>query len=148
MPDRAQKREKLAEDYNRNPYKVAEERGLMIVLPPDDVITLDIDDGEWEHRARMPMMVELLLIRPDSIETTSASGKGLHVYIRTFRTLSALEKICVQSLLGSDYRREALCLMRELEKKTEFPNLLMFETEEQFLKVSEWLAATDKEMVF
>jgi hypothetical protein len=138
-------RDKRPEDYNRDPYQVAAERGLEVVLVPPHVISLDIDDDvNW--RERVAFANEMLFCELESFVTDSVGGQGKHVYLKQLIPgfpQTEKEKIAIQMALGSDYKRELFCLARALKlykpDETVPPNLVMFETKDNAASVMQWM---------
>lgn len=96
-----------------DPAKVAKREGLNLVLPKDSEIFVDIDD-EADYLS-MKMILGVLQKNDIDItidkETISKSGNN-HVYLSINRTLTPLERVCLQACLGSDRKREVLSLLR------------------------------------
>lgn len=131
-------------DIGDDPYKIAREKGLEVIEDRPDILMLDIDDPERDGEVlmRCRALVESCDEFPALVQgpvTTSASGKGQHVYlaIRGFPQLSTAERIGLQAALGSDRARETLGMARVLGK---VQPQVMFETPTEAPKVRAWLA--------
>jgi hypothetical protein len=98
----------------------AAEKGQVVVLPADDELFLDIDDDAsmeiFKSCAQM-MMVKVQItwtIKP------SPSGKDgrYHVTVKMPRSVTPLERIAIQSFMGSDRKRECLSWCRLQDGET------------------------------
>lgn len=134
-------REKEPEDYNRDPYEVAKERGLKVVLVPDQFLALDIDTDSNFFNERIAFAYECELVELSTLEVTSAGGKGKHLYLKLKRDCSEIVRIALQAALGSDYKREVFCICRNLQPAPTQPNLVMFETKVNAFIVENWIKA-------
>jgi hypothetical protein len=117
----------------------AKKKGLVIIYPKDNQIQIDIDSEEAfkEFQLRFEKLFDTPLcmhqgenvISPGLFNIkTFPSSSGLpnrHIYI-TFqnRTFSALERIHLQSVLGSDPMRELLDTKRLFDGYTKTPTRL------------------------
>ena len=94
-------------------FKEAEEKGVVVVLPDDFELQIDIDTAE---------NYELFLLRIKYLEkwfnltykqkSSKTGGDHRHICIRLTETISSLERIFLQLYLGSDSKREFLSLIR------------------------------------
>jgi len=112
------------EGYLINSFRPAAEsavsRGFTIVLPESSEILIDLDDEAAELRfiERFTDIRGILqntpLGAPQIVATwTSKSGKGRHVVVDMRVVIyDTSERIAWQALLGSDYKREAIALLR------------------------------------
>lgn len=93
-----------------SPEDAAGKKGLAVVYPAPNQLQIDIDslDAAHDYDKRIAFVREHL---PDLVveahRAPSASGlPRLHVTLTLSRSLGALERIAIQSLLGSDPWRE------------------------------------------
>lgn len=101
-------------DLFEDPYVEAEKAGLDVVLPAADELFIDIDDEPSLIVLReMQKVLDHNQVWNYTTKSTTSQGGGTHVYIKLpERTLTPLERICLQACLGSDRKRELLSLMR------------------------------------
>lgn len=129
--------------------KVADERGLHLVESRPRLLQIDLDsEGAVEafyQRLKVlednGVMPKFLAVPHPVLATTSQNGNK-HVYLKTQLQLSLLERIGLQSLLGSDPTRELLALCRYCSDKLDEakrPVLCLFETDEEIERVRNFL---------
>lgn len=112
-------------------YERAEALGVHVILPPPNVLTVDLDNDT--SKAVYDENIGILLNQePEFVErtvvTTSRNGNQ-HMYIQLNRVVTELERLGLQAMLGSDPKREILGHAR-LQHGIE-PVSVMFETEDQ-----------------
>jgi len=100
-------------------------KGCIIVHPKDDELQIDInsDDDYERFRAALINLPEDFVTSVN--ETISRSGlPHRHITVQvSFDGYTDLEKIAIQFMLGSDYLRESLSVLRDLygvDKPTAF----------------------------
>jgi hypothetical protein len=95
---------------------------------PDELqIDLDTPEQEEQYRRMLPHVEDVYDIT-DVVETPSKSGNK-HVRIYTAYPLSVEERIALQTILGSDPKKE-LCSLRRWLSGDPIP-ILLFEREEE-----------------
>jgi hypothetical protein len=95
----------------------AKDPSLVVFVADDCTLMLDLDSAEEEEefRRRIEMAIELY-DRVDAphpwvgpmLRTTSRGGKGAHVYVHLKDPTPILDRIAMQSALGSDSKRDLL----------------------------------------
>ncbi len=92
----------------------AEKFGYTVVFPNENTLQLDIDSSEaFElYKGRFEKLKQWYRVKKVKIITSKSGGNCKHVYIELAESLSDLERIFLQLLLGSDYMRELLSLQR------------------------------------
>lgn len=99
-------------DHAAHAEATANSRGLIVVLPGDEDLFIDIDDAE--SMAVFDRNIEIVKASDNVIEikkTPSPSGKDgrFHIVVTLGRPIKdALERIMMQALLGSDRLHETL----------------------------------------
>jgi hypothetical protein len=85
------------------------------------VIKLDYDKKVRWGRDRFLTIVDMLRLRISKLRVHE-TNRGLHICFEVERELSPVQVVCLQSLFGSDYRREAFNFMRasDLRNKDDF----------------------------
>lgn len=105
----------------------AEELGCVVVLPKANELQVDLDSAEAydEHLKRRAILAKHCKgFLVECLEAPSKSGfPKLHVTIVLSRDVSALERVALQSLLGSDPVRELLSWVAIEKKTNDFPTL-------------------------
>lgn len=98
-------------DFDANCELVAGNRGCIVVYPASNELQIDIDsDDDYE---RFLAAIPLLDFTREVTEKVSMSGlPHRHIYVKANRTFTDIERIAYQFMLGSDYVRESLNLMR------------------------------------
>ncbi len=120
---------------NAAAFSKAAELGLEVVIPAANVLTVDIDSPNVSPTFyKVLRNIENYFTVTKVIWTRSNSG-NLHAYVTLSEPLNDLEKIILQSILGSDPLRELFSLAR-LKKGLELP-ILMFEKEDQLAKIEQ-----------
>jgi hypothetical protein len=98
-------------------HKMAEEKGLTILIADDNMLQLDIDEYDLTFcKRQIAMAIDLwpgLLGIPQY--RRSKSGINWHVIIPLNCPLPLLERILLQACLGSDIKREMLCYAGHLK---------------------------------
>lgn len=97
------------DDCARKSHKVG--RPLRVVYPGPYQVFLDLDSESafYVFMARLAIVNRIEKLACDPLVTYSASGYGhRHVTLTLLRPIGSLERIALQSLLGSDPVREAL----------------------------------------
>lgn len=96
--------------------------GVLKEFASDDVTLCDYDYVSWWWRQRGPGLEQLfavahiLGIRPLWIRYDPSTRKGWHVIIKWDKKMLPAEIVALQSVLGSDRRRETLNLMRVMSE--------------------------------
>jgi hypothetical protein len=95
--------------------KWAAENNLDVVLPDANQLFIDLDNyaSQQEYERVIPLIQEIYGI-VSVTETVSRSG-NLHRIVNLQMSVSPLERIAAQAMLGSDSRREAHSLRRLLQ---------------------------------
>lgn len=95
--------------------ELAAKNGWKVVLPADNELQLDIDDsaGFQIYEKHRPMFGHFIEIEKVT-EIPSKSGKygRKHITLILKKTVTPIERILFQSLLGSDRMRELLSWIR------------------------------------
>jgi hypothetical protein len=95
-------------------FKFAEENDLVVVLPLPNQIQIDIDtDADYVVYAFNYSTIDR--IRPitgQSITPSRTKIEGRHITLTFAESLTPIERIAFQAILGSDRTREALSLER------------------------------------
>lgn len=95
--------------------QLAAQEGLWAFFPANNEVFLDIDSPDYEVREKVLSALasggESSLVPTGQLVTTSKSGNK-HVYLRFNTNLDPLERLLIQSVLGSDPVKEALTLLR------------------------------------
>ena len=101
-------------------FAQAEKNGLKVVVPGDNEIQVDIDSHEIpdEFHDRLELAEDLGLVDRFSDRGSRSKSGNWHVTIRASRKLTAVERILLQALLGSDWKREMLSYHRSLHGNT------------------------------
>lgn len=98
--------------------------GMTVYVPDNHTITLDLDNPESERiHDEMKSLVEKLFHIQFKDSWTSKSGHK-HVLYTTDITLTNETRIAIQACLGSDLKREILCLNRSVNHQTPNPSIL------------------------
>lgn len=114
-----------------------------MIPPQTHLLMVDLDSvaDSLEFDRRLALYQEQTgseLIRSyRPLKTVSKSGKW-HVYLKLRRGLTALERIALQAVLGSDLKRELFSAIR-VEIDNENPSVL-FETPAEAERVRAWMS--------
>lgn len=128
----AEQREYNATDV----YTLARERGVTAVEADDMHLQIDMDEpASLKAIAAYEILKDETDMVVDSLVTRSQNGHH-HVYVRLKHPLDLRSRIALQSMFGSDPKRELLSLMR-IDIRD--PELVLFETEEELPRVLEFL---------
>lgn len=136
-------RKERGSDLRRDAQEEADALGLVVFGPNDHLLLIDLDSvaAKLEFERRLALYQEQTgseLIRSyTKLETVSKSGKW-HVYLKLRRGLTALERIGLQAVLGSDSLRELFSAIR-VEIDNDRPSVL-FETPAEADRVRRWLS--------
>lgn len=118
-------------DLGDDPYVVAQALGVVVILPQEDELLIDIDnEADLSHFYKMQTML-FELAYPIEI-TKLLRGKRndhCHLYVRFPRPVKAEERIALQACLGSDRHRELLSFLR-IEFDLKRPPTVFFERTE------------------
>ncbi len=103
-------------DLSADPYAEAAEKGLIVVLPGDRELQIDIDDAESERR----LNATLLTFKDNGfvfveMKRTVSPGGNTHVTLETplaFSPMTPTLRVALQACFGSDRTRESLSLLR------------------------------------
>lgn len=118
-------------------HDIAAERGLIVIIPEDNELQLDLDVPSYEHNhAIIKCLKDNGVNLVSWFRTISVNGKR-HTYLRLDRDFSRQERIALQACLGSDPVREVLSLLRG--EAWDVP-IALFETPMWAKKVEEWRA--------
>lgn len=119
-----------------DPYEVAEEQGLVVVVPEHNELQVDLDDGQsFERLKRTMACLDRNGVKYVASSTNSRSGRvHMHVTLDPDSTSLMTDpvfggpvmRIALQACLGSDPVRELLSLLR-LVHRSEMPATLFFE---------------------
>lgn len=115
--------------YDYDPYQLAKDYGLKVVLPAENELQLDIDTPEQmaQYEAQLPLLRNFMMVR-ETKRTKSFSGND-HIYLACpGLTFTPSERIALQAALGSDPKRELLSMARA--KFSNKPATLFFEVDE------------------
>jgi hypothetical protein len=116
--------EEVAKDIiygiNRDPYKAAEELGLVVVLPTDCQLQLDIDT-EIQYQSFQKNLTKMKndtgFVFYDCVVRPSKSGlPKRHITLTSSEPMGVWQRIALQYYLQSDAVREGLNCMRVLLK--------------------------------
>ena len=95
-------------------FKEANANGWDVVSPAEGELQIDIDDDAayaiWTQQRRI---VDGILSVRESPSKSNHPEKR-HLTVKVARQLSAVERILLQAVLGSDLKREALSFVRTL----------------------------------
>lgn len=109
----------------RESFKRATDAGLEIVKPGATDIQIDLDTpivpDTFMHRVMMAE--DLGLVKKFSEKATPSKGGNWHVTLQATRPLTPLDRLMLQALLGSDWKREMLSYQRYLNGDME-PSVL------------------------
>lgn len=98
-------------DFNVSCEEVAMYRNCITVYPKDNELQIDIDSEEAYDVFNNN--IEYLEFVTDIKTTLSSSGyPHRHITVSTNRTFTDIERIAFQFMLGSDFIRESLNLLR------------------------------------
>src|SRR5258708_6195778 len=104
----------------------ARKEGLRIVLPSVKELQIDIDnDADFaQFTQAYSMLRDLQLFSPRgySERPSRNGGEGRHITVMLHSDVTPLERITLQAILGSDWRREMFSLKR-LEDGDAIPTL-------------------------
>jgi hypothetical protein len=119
-------------DLSADPHEEAKERGLVVVLPGDDELFVDIDNAD-DYTA---LGTGLLAFSQNGVEIhitkevrSESGGAHRHVYLKVpdkLLPMSPTERVLLQACLGSDRTREVLSFLR-LKWKKDRPATVFFE---------------------
>lgn len=130
------------EDYNLTAAEAASRRGgLHVVVACPWVLQLDLDEGMSVNEDVASLLRDNGWITTERLTTTSQNGNQ-HVYIRTARWIDDLNRSGLQSMLGSDPKRETLSwmrLQRDPEGMDEGPATVLFETDEHYSRAKHFV---------
>lgn len=108
-------------------FAEAEQNGWKIVVPAPNELQIDIDSASQYDKHNHALEAFLRFFQIGGVEShgskSGAPGK-LHITITLMNEVSPLERIALQSLLGSDPRRELLSYVR-LKLNDPVPTLFM-----------------------
>ncbi len=94
----------------------ARKEGLRIVLPTANELLIDIDsDADYSRFTQAyARLCDLDLFEPTGFVTTPSrnGGEGRHISIHLRKRVTPLERIALQAILGSDWKRELYSLAR------------------------------------
>lgn len=104
----------------------AKDRGCEIVLPQANELFIDIDS--WQDHQTFLEISRMLRDQGTSFlvtreEPSKSGGDRYHLVVELDRDVTPLERICLQAILGSDRKREALSWLRLQSGATEHPTL-------------------------
>lgn len=94
-------------------------RGLVVVLPSDKELFLDIDSGDAlaTFHAQLELLKGAIPIGVEGWEITPSQSRRpghVHITVRLRRAVTRLEALLLQAVLGSDLKRELLGFGRYL----------------------------------
>ena len=97
--------------------KEANANGWDVVSPAEDELQIDIDDDAayavWTQQRRIvDEHVGILSVRESPSKSNHPEKR--HLTVKVARQLSAVKRILLQAVLGSDLKREALSFVRTL----------------------------------
>lgn len=118
---------------DRDIYKVAAERGQVVVTPHPNELLIDIDTASDQYV--LEAMLALLNqhgISARITERTRSLHGGRHFYVKVDigRPLTDMERVAFQAALGSDRKRELLGILRALGLLTAAHVSVFFESPE------------------
>ena len=95
-------------------YDMAEANGLLVVVPLPNQIQIDIDsDADYAvYTSNYPTVARIRTITAQSCQPSRNKIEGKHITLTFEETLTPIERIAFQAILGSDRIREALSLER------------------------------------
>lgn len=113
---------------NERAIATAEQMGLEVIEPGPNTITLDFD-SPYPPQDFLEKLRFLKQFYPVVTHRFTSSKSGnLHAYVEMEEPFSDTEKIAVQAIFGSDWKREMLGLVRAKQGNLGTPSLL-FERE-------------------
>lgn len=117
----------------KDPFLVAQEKGLDIVLPECNQLQIDLDNDF--DAGYMEDQIEILKSHGLELhveKTTTSKGGNKHCYINAGRELTHIERIALQACLGSDRHRELLSLIAVITDSP-YPATVFFEVPQKAL---------------
>lgn len=122
----------------------AEDNNLDVFIPGFLEIQLDLDTAASikEFKRRLGFFRSIHPCMVSLVEFTTSRNGGTHVYITLNKSVTALERIGLQAILGSDAKREILSLKDYFEAQREptlFFELKGAKRESQFIPASQGL---------
>lgn len=139
-------------EETRDGYEYAEANGLHAVTADDNHLQLDIDVPYGQKSERSEAAAEAYTLIFDrlgltDVLTVPSRNGNQHTYIKLPRPLPHAARVALQVILGSDPKREALNLLRELfpDKPPYGIQTMLFEEDEQAEKVKEFLKEKEED---
>lgn len=126
-------------ELDRDPFEAAAKEGLAVFIGSARLLLVDLDSDEaWDHfRTQVQRLGEDGWVA-EVLVTTSKSGNR-HAYCWLAEPIPDEGlRLALQAGLGSDCVRELLSCLRVLGDKDR-PASVLFETEQEALKVQAWL---------
>lgn len=92
----------------------ARREGLRIVLPKFNEVQVDIDtDAAYaQYEAAYSLLTSSYDVIGSSERPSRNGGEGRHITVRFGHALTQMERIALQAVMGSDFRREIFSLER------------------------------------
>ncbi len=122
-------------ELNDDPYAEAAEKGWDVVLPGDNELQIDIDDEEsLDVYDEMVDVLESTGYYIVNERRTPSKGGNTHITVKVVGhglTISPLERVALQAMLGSDRKRELLSLLRIWKPEANRPPTLFFEVQDE-----------------
>ena len=99
-------------------FELAEEEGLEVVLPDDYTLQLDIDsDIQYaEYEERFPFFERFFSIKSIEIKPSKNGLPHQHITIKLENPVTNRERIFLQLMLGSHYKREIYSFFEDSDR--------------------------------
>lgn len=109
-----------------NAFETAQALGLEVVEPKDGEILIDLDDvaSQYVMEALIPL-ARRVGIDVKVLKITRSQHGNKHAYLKVPYALSAIERLLLQAIFGSDRKRELLSYARV--RKSISPSSVLFE---------------------
>jgi hypothetical protein len=101
-------------EYESLTYALAQAKqdGLVVVTANEKVLFLDIDteeDLDW-CKSQLRILNRIAII--EDVKFSRSKSNNWHIYVKLKHPLSYTERLCLQSALGSDRKRDLLSWLR------------------------------------
>jgi hypothetical protein len=80
-------------------------------------IKVDIDRKVYDGKHRIEAVISMLGLKTKTIDKRRSRSGNFHWQIEIEEILTPVEIVCIQSLMGSDFKRECFNLMRAVQLK-------------------------------
>lgn len=101
--------------YNQEQIEQARAAGLDVIEPGPDEIFVDLDSQQDQYvmEALLPLFSQNGLAI-EVVKVSRSRNGNKHAYLKAGRSLTDLERVALQAILGSDRKREAMGFLRIL----------------------------------